>query len=209
MRIADVAVRNPNVRGLVFLGFHGHGFRDLVEWQAYQRPIELFVNPDVDADHDGFITREEASRWTKDFNYPWKDGESRISIDAYTAYLRSNPEYEKAIQTLATSPLYSNGIWERAPIYAQVAHLPIPVLAFTGSLDVMTPPTELEALRAACAEAGKRDCETHLVPGLGHGMSPPKPPRRQPLLDQTEGPVDAGFLDLFTRTLADWKSKIR
>ncbi len=73
----------------------------------------------------------------------------------------------------------------------------------------MTPPSEVKSLQDACTAAGKRDCEIHLVPGLGHGMSPPKPPRAQPLLDQTEGPVDAKFLEDFTRTVAGWKNQIK
>lgn len=209
MRVADVAARDPRVRGVVFLGFHGHGFRDMVEWQAYRRPLELFVRPDVDADHDGYITRDEAARWPRDFTYSWKDGETRIALDEYAQSLRANAEYTKAIEALARSPLYSNGFWERTPTYDSVAQLRVPILAFTGTLDVMTPPRELEALQAACSSAGKRDCETHLVEGLGHGMSPPKPPRRHALLDQTEGPVDARFLDFFTKTLAVWRAKIR
>lgn len=208
MRSADAAARNPRIRGLIFLGFHGRGYRDMVEWQAYRRPIELLVRTDIDADHDGYVTREEAARWPRDFSYPWQDGESRVSIEAYERSLRSNPELVNAVAAVARLPLYSNGFWERAPNYATVAQLPIPVLAFTGTLDVMTPPSEVEALKAACATAGKRDCEIHLVPGLGHGLSPPKPPRSHPLLDQTEGPVDAKFLVEFTRTVASWKQRI-
>jgi pimeloyl-ACP methyl ester carboxylesterase len=208
-RGADAAARNPRIRGLIFLGFHGHSLKDMVDYQAYRRTIELLVKPDIDADHDGFITREEAARWPKDFTYAWKDGESRISIEAYEAFLRSNTDYQHAINDLAQLPMYSNGIWDRSPIYSMVAHLPIPVLAFTGSLDVMTPPSELKSLQDACTAAAKRDCETHLVPGLGHGMSPPKPPRGHLLLDQTEGPVDAQFLDYFSRTVATWKDRIR
>lgn len=207
-RIADVAAQNAAVRGLVFLGFHGHGFKDMVEWQAYRRPIELFVSTEVDSNHDGVITRDEADKWPKDFTYAWKAGERSVTLDAYAATLRANGDYTKAIDALAHSPLYADGIWSRAPNFADVARLPIPLLAFTGDKDVMTPPSELKALKAACDTAGKRDCETHLVPGLGHGMSAPRGPRGQPLLDQTEGPVDPAFLMFFTKTLVEWRQRI-
>jgi hypothetical protein len=36
--------------------------------------------------------------------------------------------------------------------------------------------------------------------GLGHGMSQPKSPRKQKLLDATLGPVDESFINLLSRT---------
>jgi pimeloyl-ACP methyl ester carboxylesterase len=209
MRISDVASENPAVRGLVFLGFHGRGFRDMVDWQAYERPVELFVRPDVDTDRDGFVTRDEASKWPNDFSYPWKDGETRISIAVYAQYLRSVPETRESIEALASMPLYSNGFWGRPPTYQKVAALSIPILAFTGSLDVMTPPSELEALESALKDVGKVDCETHLIQGVGHGFSAPRPPRGHALLDKTEGPVDPRFLELFTQALSAWRPGVR
>lgn len=209
MRITDVAAVNPKVRGLVFMGFHGTGFRDIVDWQAYQRPIDLLVKTDIDADHDGFVTKDEGARWPTDFTYPWKPDQSRISIPDYQAHLRANPDYIKAIDGLSKAPLYSNGIWERTPTYSSLARMTIPIVAFTGTLDVYTPPREVEALKAACDQAGKKDCEIHLIPGLGHGMSAPKPPRAHPLLDKTEGPLDPRFLELFTGALEKWRARIR
>ena len=208
-RISDVAARNPQVRGVVYLGFHGHSLHDMVAWQAYERPIALFVKSDVDADHDGVITREEGARWPTDFHYVWKEGETRVAIADYAAWVRGDTAIARAVEALSASPLYSKGVWNRAPIYDQVAALPIPILAFTGTLDVMTPPSEVEALADACHRAARKGCEIHLVPGLGHGMSGPKPPRGHPLLDQTEGPVDPDFLRFFTQTLRTWKSGIR
>jgi pimeloyl-ACP methyl ester carboxylesterase len=208
-RILDVAMRNPKVRGLVFLGYHGHSLKEMVDFQAYRRPVDMVAKTDVDADHDGYITRDEAARWPKEFTYAWKDGETKVSIADYAKSLRDDPRLTTAIAGIAALPIYSNGIWDRPPMYAQVAALKIPVVAFSGTLDVMTPPDEIENLRAACARAHKTDCEAYLVPGLGHGFSPPKPPRSHPVLDQTEGPVSPAFLEMFARTLKTWRAKIR
>jgi pimeloyl-ACP methyl ester carboxylesterase len=207
MRVSDVAAANPKVRGLVLIGFHGHSLKEMVDFQAYRRPVELFVKPDVDADHDGYITRDEAAKWGKDFAWPWKEGETRVSLADYSESLRTNPDYLKAIDQLAKAPTYK-GIWDREPMFDLVARFTIPVLAFTGTADVFTPPSELESLQAACTRAGKQDCETHLVPGLGHFMSAPRPPRGQPLVDMTNGPVDKDFLDLLTRTLSAWREQV-
>lgn len=207
-RVLDVAVRNPRVRGLVLLGFHGHSLKDMVDYQAYQRPV-AFATSDVDSDRDGIITREEAARWPKEFTYVWKDGETRISIAEYERYLRTNAELTAAITNLSKTPLYGNGIWDRAPMFPQVAALAIPVVAFNGAADVVTPPRELEGLRSACSEARKVDCETHLIPDIGHYFSPPRPPRHHPLLDETYGPVSPAFLELFTRTLTSWRLRVQ
>lgn len=56
-RILDVAMRNPHVRGLVFLGYHGHSLKEMVDFQAYRRPVDMVVKTDVDADHDGSTRR--------------------------------------------------------------------------------------------------------------------------------------------------------
>lgn len=205
MVAADVAKGNPAVRGLVLLGFSGRPYRDVVEWQLYERPIELFVSSDLDADHDGFITRAEGARWPAEFAYPWSEGEESVAVADVAAAMRASPELAKLKEAFETSPLMSNGNWDRAPLYPQVAALRIPVLAFTGSVDVQTPPSELAALAAACWESGKTDCELHTVPGLGHGFSSPKPPRAHRFLDATIGPVEPGFAREFAVRLADWR----
>jgi len=207
--VADAAVGNPAVRGLVFLGLQGESVSSAIEWQAYVRPVELFIGPDVDADHDGYITRDEAARWPKDFSYPWKDEETKVSIDAWSAHSRSQPQISQAIASVKASPLYGNGQWDRAPLYAQIAALPIPVLGLTGSLDVQTPPRQLQALSSACQAAKKLDCEVHEVPGVGHFFSAPRPPRAQVLVDATLGPVAPEFLKFFARTLQSWRSGVR
>ena len=94
-------------------------------------------------------------------------------------------------------------------MYSQIASLSIPVLGFTGSVDVQTPPRQLEELTKACKAAKKKDCASHVVPGVGHFFSAPRPPRSQMLVDATLGPVSPDFLEYFARTLSAWRPGIR
>ena len=48
----------------------------------------------------------------------------------------------------------------------------------------------------ACIAANKVNCKVQIVPGLGHGMSEPKGPRKHPLLDSTLGSMSENFLNL-------------
>ncbi|MBI4041990.1 MAG: hypothetical protein HY391_00800 [Deltaproteobacteria bacterium] len=54
-------------------------------------------------------------------------------------------------------------------------------------------------LEKTCVTMNKKNCYVVLVPGLGHGFSRPKGPRRHPLLDLTIGPIDQSFLELLTQ----------
>jgi hypothetical protein len=50
----------------------------------------------------------------------------------------------------------------------------------------------------------KANCVVRIVPGLGHGMSEPKGPRKHKLLDATIGPVDESFKALLHSTAAQF-----
>lgn len=57
---------------------------------------------------------------------------------------------------------------------------------------MLTPPLEVKRF---CLERSKKDCEVKILKGLGHGFSPPRGPRKHPLLDITVGPVAETFID--------------
>ncbi|MBI4041040.1 MAG: hypothetical protein HY390_04130 [Deltaproteobacteria bacterium] len=58
---------------------------------------------------------------------------------------------------------------------------------------MQTPARGAQNLQKACDAIGKTNCQITIVPGLGHGFSEPKSPRKHPLLDLTLGPVDSRF----------------
>lgn len=194
----DYAKANPKVAGVILLGYAGEDISTIVDWQIFRREIDDFIEPDVDANHDGLITQAEASRWPNDFSWDWKTSPGPISLADIEKALRADPNNEAAYAKMKNSPLYSDGIWNRGPIYAETAALAQPVYIFTGALDEQTPPDEALKAKNACAVAHKSNCFVTLVPGVGHGFSPPKPPRSHPFLDMTVGPANQSFLDQLT-----------
>jgi uncharacterized protein len=191
----DYAASDPSVAGLILLGYSGDDMATLVDWQFFRRTLETLVLTDVDADHDGVVTRQEAARWS-DLTLPFDPQHEQLTYAEIERGLRSEPHLTAMAQSMADWPLYVAGIYARGPLYEKTAALPLPLYVFTGALDVWTPPRDALRLLAACAVAGKTDCDVHILPGLGHGFSPPMGARHQPLLDSSFGPADPGFLDL-------------
>ncbi len=60
----DYAHQKPqSVKGLILVGFSGENIATTLDWQFFRRPIDSWLELDVDANHDGQISREEASAW--------------------------------------------------------------------------------------------------------------------------------------------------
>jgi pimeloyl-ACP methyl ester carboxylesterase len=184
----DVAGLHPEVHGLLLLGFSGSSIGSILDWQLYRRPIDEFIRPDVDKDHDGFVSRAEAASWP-DLQYKWKPGQDKASYAELEGDLRADPQLQAVVTQAKSVPLYSNGIFDRAPMYEAAASLKQPLILFTGTLDVQTPPREAQSLKDACDKKGKVNCSVTFVPGVGHGFSAPRGPRCQKLLDATLGPI--------------------
>ena len=144
----------------------------------------------MDADHDGWITRAEAAKWPE-FSWNYSDGQDRVSVADLRAYL--DGAAAPLLDKVSKLPLYSDGVFDRGPIYKKAAALGLPLQLFTGEVDLQTPLRESQALIRACADVGKKDCALTVVPGVGHGFSPPKGPRHHPFLDMTVGPVEESF----------------
>jgi pimeloyl-ACP methyl ester carboxylesterase len=200
----DIAATTPSVSGIILLGYTGGPYERILNWQLFERPFEWLISRDVDANRDTFISRSEAGKWPEAVAYPWQPDENQVSITKLRELQRQNPESIKFIETFHQSPLVSDGIWNRPALHEKAASLTQPILAFTGELDVQTPVTEMEALLQSCRSKQKTNCETHIIPGVGHGFSAPKPPRSQPLLDLTLGPVSERFLKELTQTVEGW-----
>jgi pimeloyl-ACP methyl ester carboxylesterase len=199
----EYASHHPDVAGLILIGYSAEDYKTILEWQIFKRPIEHFVATDVDLDHDGFVSRAEAAKWPGPLNlddaileWNFRPGKNKISYAEIEEDLRSKPENQKLIRMLKEAPFLANGLYDRGPLYKMAAQLKMPLYVFTGSLDLLTPPKEALKLQEVCKDVGKKNCEVHIVSGLGHGFSPPRGPRKHPLLDITVGPVEQSFLDL-------------
>lgn len=195
----DFANQKPlAVRSLILVGFSGENLATTIDWQFYRRPIDAWLKPDVDQDHDGFISREEAKAWPE-FSWNWQAGQDKVALSDIEGALRSDININLQFQRAATSKIWA-GIFNRDPIYKEAAALSQNIFVFTGEMDVQTRPEEALRLQAECKAQNKSNCEVTIVPGLGHAMSLPKGPRRQKLLGATLGPVEDSFLDLLTAT---------
>lgn len=193
--VVDYASKNSDVVGLILLGYSGEDLASTVDWQLYKRDIEFFLIPDVDTNKDRIITREEAAKWPE-LNMPWQDGQTQISIEEIEAMMRRDFQRNMIYHQAETAPLYDNGIFKRGSIYDLTASLKQSVYVFTGELDLQTPAREAQTLKNTCISVGKTNCQVTLVPGLGHGFSEPRSPRKHPLLDITLGPVDNSFQEI-------------
>ena len=189
--VVDYAHTDSNLKGVFLLGYAGEDTATILDWQLFHRPFELWFEPDVDTDDDNIISKAEGDLWPE-IAATWPAGVSQVSLaDVHTQYQTA---YQPLYDQMAASPLYSGGIFHRGPLYSLTASLPQDLYVYTGQLDVQTPPSYATQLQAACVTAGKSNVSVNLVPGLGHGFAPPRPPRAHPYLDRTRGPVDAGFL---------------
>ena len=139
----------------------------------------------------------------QEFNWPWKAGQERLTYADIEKYLRESTGIDALLKKGESSLLYE-GVYTRPEMYPETAGIKAPLYVFTGALDLQTPVSEVENLRAACKRLGKKDCFIDILPGLGHGFSPPRGPRRHPLADLTVGPVSSsltGKFDVLAKTL--------
>jgi pimeloyl-ACP methyl ester carboxylesterase len=197
----DFSSLNPDaLRALMLVGFAGENLETILDWQLFRRPIDSWLSPDVDTDKDGYISKSEAAAWPE-FEWNWLPGQDRVSFAEIEQTLRGNVDLQKEFQKAKAASVWK-GVFDRVPIYDEAASLPLDIYVYTGALDVQTRPEEAMKLKAACESHKKINCEIQLVPGLGHGMSEPKGPRKQKLIDSTLAPVSESFLEILARTAA-------
>ena len=194
----DYAHRNPGrVKGLILVGFSGESLSTTVDWQFYRRSIDEFIAIDVDTNKDGAVSKTEAAPWP-DFQWKFESDDDVATFAEIEAVLRADPAIQQVVQKLRTSKRWE-GVYDRAPIYSQAASLREDLFVYTGALDVQTRPGEAVKLGETCRSVGKRNCEVTIVPGLGHGMSLPRGPRRHKLLDLTLVPVEESFVEMLSK----------
>jgi uncharacterized protein len=210
---SDYSKKDKQVAGYILLGYTGENIHNIIKWQLVERPIELFISTDVDTAHSGYVTREQASHWPgpimlddEPFNWPWKESETRLSYSEIRDYLTRSTHVEEILEKAKKSALYRE-VYDRTPIYKETVKIEAPLYVFTGSLDLQTPVAEIRKLKMACEKAGKRNCFIKIIPGVGHGFSPPRGPRRQPLADLTVGPISPILINELDRLAKVLKSK--
>lgn len=195
----DYAQQNPSVaKGLLLVGFSGENLATTVDWQLFRRVIDVFVQPDVDVNRDGYMSLNEAKVWPE-LVWPWKPSQDKVSYAEIEQTLRGDPDTQNEYQKLTKAKIWQ-GVFFREPIYAEAASLSEDLYVFTGDLDIQTRPEEALKMKNQCEKVQKSNCEVHLVPGLGHAMSQPKGPRKHKLLDSTLGGVDESFKSLLHST---------
>jgi pimeloyl-ACP methyl ester carboxylesterase len=202
---SDYAKRDPTIAGYILLGYTGQNIHKVLEWQFIRRPIEHFVATDVDVNHDGLVTRAEAARWPPDgragglaFAYPWKPGQEQITYADIETVQRETLKIDEKLASVKAMALYKD-VFDRPDLYGETAAIGAPLYIFTGAVDLQTVPTEAIALKRACDNVGKKNCYLKLIPGVGHGFSRPRAPRRHPLGDLTLGPVGSGLTTELTK----------
>jgi pimeloyl-ACP methyl ester carboxylesterase len=196
---ADYAKKFPlKIKGIILVGFSGENLETTTDWQLFRRPIDLFISPDIDRNHDNFISKDEAALFQDTFQWDFKSDEDKVSIIEIENYLRSIKKLQDQFLAFKNAKIWE-GVFNRDPLYQDIASLSIDVYTFTGALDVQTRPEEALRLKKACEEAKKINCEVTLVEGLGHAMSKPAAPRGHKLLDATLGPVDESFITLLQK----------
>lgn len=188
----DYARRDPRIAGLILLGYEDDDMSTLLNWQISDRLAEDYIERVIDLNHDGYISKAEATK-SGSFSWDWAPGQDKVSLQQIETYYQDLPANQALFSSVKNSALYSNGEFTRGPIHDEVTALTQPVYVFTGSVDEQTPPSQALALEKACKAAGKSNCYVQLVPGLCHGFSPPRPPRADPVLDLTIGPVEPSF----------------
>jgi dienelactone hydrolase len=194
----DYATNHNDIATLILLGYSANDTKTILEWQFYRRVIDKFIATDVDTNKDHIITDSEAKKWPG-VNFGLSSKKHRITFAEIEKIQKESKEAQAIIEQTRKA-LSQDGVFDRGPIYDKTLSLKIPVYVFTGELDIQTPPEEAMELENRAKKAGNSRIKVVIVPGVGHGFSPPRPPRKQRLLDLTIGPVDPTFQDLLFKT---------
>lgn len=176
------------------MGYSAKSLLATLHWQLYERSVEHFVKPDVDANHDGYVTRAEAKAWPE-FFWPFENGENQVSIEDIRAKILADPRLSDFIDRIRDSRFCEDGHCSRKPIYKETLKFPGNIYIFTGELDLQTRANEALTLKRKCDQIGRTNCFVEIIPGVQHSFNLPKPPRRHPLLDIAVAPVENSFLE--------------
>lgn len=202
----DFANQYPeDLDGLILVGFSGENLATVIDWQLFRRPIDAWLAPDVDIDHDAFISKDETKPWPE-FVWNWLPNQEKVSLAEIESVQRADATLKQEYQKLSNVKLWKE-VFHRPAIYPLAAGLRHNLFVYTGAIDVQTRPEEALKLKDECVALQKRNCVVKLLPGLGHGMSAPKQPRGQKLLDMTLGPVAESFMELLGETAMTFHSR--
>ena len=193
-QVATDLAKDTPLAGMILLAYSGEDLLTTVKWQMAGRTVDHFIKTDVDSDHDGLISKQEAAKWPANFSWDWKAGQEKVSIKEVQDAMEQDLRTKEALAAIRKIPFCaSSGKCERGPVYKETASFKGPLYVFTGELDLQTPASEALKLKQVCEARKKNNCFVEIVPGVQHGFSPPRAPRRHPLLDISVGPVEPFF----------------
>lgn len=196
--VADYAITDSRLAGVILLGVLNDSFATGDAYQIFEADADLFVSRTVDANHDGFIEKSEATLWPNDFSWTWDKGQTRVSIAEIKVARKNDPRLQAQYKNAKSK--FREAVYDRPSTLAEIlVPLGMSLFVFTGELDVMTVPAQAEAVDGVCKKAAKKNCEVLIVPGLGHGFSAPIAPRSEPFLDWSFGPVAPEFQNLLKK----------
>lgn len=210
---SDVAAKNPEITGVVLLGYAGESIISTLKWQTFDRQIEDVISSDIDSNRDGFITEAEAKLWPpsalfpptflgKNKSWDWVS-KDKISLEEVAemwhadSELKENVDIEKWIKRF---PFWSDFV-KRDDIKETTASIRGTVHVFAGEFDVNTPPQWAFDLQKVC-KARQKNCNVRIVKGVTHKFARVNEsfagPKFNKVLDQGLNPVDPDFLDTLT-----------
>jgi pimeloyl-ACP methyl ester carboxylesterase len=191
--VADYAVTDPKLAGVILFGVVNDSFAVADAYQVFQDYVDNFVALSVDANHDRYVDRTEAAQWPKDFIWSWASGQQRVSLSDILAARMADPKLQAQYANRGKDKVRQQVYNRPTTIAQELTSLTIPIYLYTGALDVMAVPAQAYAFKLSCIAAKKDNCYLTVMPGLGHGFSPPIAPRAQPYLDYSFGPVAPEF----------------
>ncbi len=190
--VVDYAKTDADLGGVILFGVLNDNFATEDAYQIFELEVDTFFSPTVDANNDGFIDRQEAALWPEDFKWTWLKGQEKVSLGEIKAARKADPILQKKLKDRRIK--FRDAVYDRPMTLADILiPLKLPIFVFTGELDVMTVPSQAEAIKKSCHKASRANCSVQIVPGVGHGFSPPIGPRAQPYLDWSMGPVSPSF----------------
>lgn len=210
---SDVAAKNPEISGVILLGYAGESIVSTLHWQVFTRQMEQVISSDIDANHDGFVIEMEARLWPAEALFPptflqenqswdWKQN-SKVSLEEINKMMLADPILQEATDIkiwIKRFPFWID-FASRNNIKETTASIRGSVHVFTGEFDVNTPPEWSMNLKNICDIKSKL-CFVEIVSGLTHKFTPVSVTfagsHFNKVLDQGLNPVDQSFLDRLT-----------